>query len=992
MTRGNWQRRVELNEARRHEAKQKKQRNEEKKLWKAQAQAFLSILDRNAKSIMNYHRRRHRNNNNNIAQPNSSSSSSSPSPSSIIVHIYTDTLPSDSPPVLDLWEEEVQHGGKQSNRRTRARSISIENEKAVTAGSKTPNSGKKKSHPRSKDSNADEAGDGDDGESTLVAPKLCRSFFFCGKCHSTGGGKKGGGKRPPDCRYVHYPKRYNSLCTVLSTSRQGNDALSASETAYSDSVMTTTGVTKDDDSSRTGGSMDMIYYFSLDLNEFAASDKDGGGSNAQPMSVWLTDAMAQRNCNLGSLVYVTLDDKLVFDRYRQGTVVQDEDFNYRAAMAGSTAGTDQDHSTSSDEHAMAKSMPASVLEYVLQFLGDPAVAAMSSVCKDWNHEIGKQSGDLWKNLLKRRNWPLPLSSTRDCTGCAGTTNAKAESVELRSAFVSHYRAVRICRAIKSGIDILTCSKRSPHNDHSEFCIRSFESVENAPQEGNYCVSVKIFAPNRFLVAYRDDCTLRLFDSTERSGGNGGGRLCRELVCYCIDPYRNTKRRHCKIVAVSLDEQCVGCLLQVTDDGSGAEASVLAVVSRDALLIADDPMDSNSTQIIDINQSILNYLLSYEEADHGLLQLMDFFSDGGDLDDVEVLVSKCIESCGYGRFLVEVSISIPIGDATDDDNSETRMTMLFRKLFLFSSSVEAIIWMCDSNAPTRPIRPRHDDMTLATAKMEENGRRGCNIISVSSFSPGIMGGSVDPSGEFIDPLLIENSNSLRDVDQQDGWNLRGARLRAVVIIGQVIVMADNLVHTEDNSDTYKCILRFYPLAHDTAVMENAASLTIDENIAIRTLIRLDDKHVMAIGVQTAFAPSETNELEDVDGQWFGNQEDDHDAVRARENVGLVSIIVDVESRLEIFRTIFANYNQFSDGDHDFFNEGDVPLQIDADGDTVAAGVWWKGVVMTGADTRQEHPVLMKIDTSNESAKSKKKKKGPKKAGKKDGFARGMSLRG
>ena len=78
-----------------------------------------------------------------------------------------------------------------------------------------------------------------------------------------------------------------------------------------------------------------------------------------------------------------------------------------------------------------------------------------------------------------------------------------------------------------------------------------------------------------------------------------------------------------------------------------------------------------------------------------------------------------------------------------------------------------------------------------------------------------------------------------------------------------------------------------------------------------------------------------------------------------------------------------------------DEESFPLHLAAAGGTVAAAAWWAGVVSTGVDARDARmdstPEADNQDAKASSAK-KKKKKGQKKSGKKDGFARGMSLRG
>ena len=79
-----------------------------------------------------------------------------------------------------------------------------------------------------------------------------------------------------------------------------------------------------------------------------------------------------------------------------------------------------------------------------------------------------------------------------------------------------------------------------------------------------------------------------------------------------------------------------------------------------------------------------------------------------MSEVEILASHSIKACGYGRFLVEVSISIP---SLELDEEEDIMILLDRKVILFSATAEAIVWMGESN-PTDTL-PRHEDMTMVS---------------------------------------------------------------------------------------------------------------------------------------------------------------------------------------------------------------------------------------------------------------------------------------
>lgn len=517
-------------------------------------------------------------------------------------------IPLDCPPILDMLETDGDARRSNGKLRGRNRSASIESEKVV----------KKKAHPRSKEAVNSSA----EKESGLVEemPKLCRSHFFTGKCSfaSSGSNKRGSGTGGAGgCRFAHYPNKYLTLNDAAKFSNNASDVTSACEQACpepsSNGLWPTDGLLDNE-------SMDMIYYFSLKRDDFTGEDSQQDHSSS--LGDLVSEAMANKGCGIAGLVYLMIDDCLLYDRYRNGLVVR------------------EDHLTSSDSRReisgsqeVVLQLPASILEHVLAFLEDGAVASLCSVCKGWHQEIGKHSGNLWKNLLQRRKWPLPFVAESDVNS--------VERAAFRTAFLSHYVAVRDLTAIQNGIAGLL--HRKPM-DEREGCFRSFDSARGSPQPGNSCVGIKIWSPNRFLVGYRQDCSLRLFDSVERNGSNCH-RLCRELISRSIDPYRKTKKRSCSLLDLDIDDDCIGCLLQVREDGTKAEAFVLTVLGREDFLIDYDSTEDDGTLgVVDIGHSVLNYLLSYEDVDHGLLQLHDFLRDGGDLDDVEVLVSPGLVAC------------------------------------------------------------------------------------------------------------------------------------------------------------------------------------------------------------------------------------------------------------------------------------------------------------------------------------------------------------
>ena len=949
MVQGNWERRAEMSETRRLEAKQRKQRNGERKVFKAQAQDLMPFLNRNADQLF----------------PRESFTDRQ---IDRMIHIWTDTPPCSedgSPLHHRVWEEQHTHKKRNNkhddddgNFRRRGRSTSIENDDGAKSAKNTRNNKKKKFHPRSKESpnNINNCSNGEASENSLIhKPKLCRSHFFYGKCNESTRGS--GGKKSYSCRFAHYSKHD---CTIndaliqagLRESDQetsisiAKEVVNSSEISYPTSSMA-------GDNTPIAEAMDMVYYLSFRTEELFAGHFDDEQPPSTSISHVIVDAMAKQSCNIGSIVYFAVGDQLLYDRYRKGIIVEESKLMELGKNKTSTG-----RKRAAGHRIQSMSLSASILEHILFFLDDSAVASMSRVSRSWNREIGKQSGNLWRHLLQRRSWPIPSLNQGDNEDNLST---------LREAFVSHYTAVRDINGIKKGIACLAHRKSMNEFDGS---VRLFESVKNSPRKDNCCVGVKIWAENSFLAAYREDCSLRLFDSIEGSESSEE-RLCRELICHCVDPYENTKKRYCHLVEIALDTDFIGCLLHEETKAN----YILTILNRENFLI-DDDSNNDAMQVIDIRQAVLNFLLSCDVVDHGLLQLHDFLSNDGDLDEVEVLVSQSLVACGHGRFLVEVAIAIPSIDIVDEQDSVD--ILLFRKIFLFSSSAGAIIWMSDSGPSSTLLGSPDDEFSLSSLKMEENCRHGYKIVSLNCVSPAITSLSVDYGGNLQLSTLIQGTDLVRNEILEDHWSI-GLEKRPVAMLEYEVVVVDNLQCEE--TKTRKSIVTFYPM-DDNCGRSTLKRLDLLGDVEVFHLIALRTAHVIALC--QVFEPSpEADDVAELDGHWFGQT--------STTVVSWQAIVIDVQSRSEIYRTSLADADM-DDDVYSFFD--DFPIQLAAKGDTVVAGLSSKGVVMTGADVRKARASTTlnreELTTPPKSTKKQKKKKQPKKGGKKDGFARGQKM--
>jgi len=605
-------------EERRKESKQKKQQMKEKRVIKSMAQDLLTLLDKNVDVI----RRRSTtatSNNDNVAtdtedfSQNHNSTTDKKKTRQWQIHLWTDTLPSNSPPFLDTVEDadlggeggggKSSKGGKKTNRRARSGSISQD---------------QKKKHPRSKNKMDEHT---DDEEAKV--PLLCRSHFFSGKCADPQSrGKKGG------CRCLHYNnKQFKTISTILHDNKQHPP--SQKQQRAVEIAEEACGVHRSEDVLKAApGSMEMVYYLAIPIpsnigeSQTTPADMDEDGNSNQIVSASISDLITEKlsesSCNVTSIVYMVLSspsrDVLLYDRNQEGLVITD--------VASEVFGSN----TSSVATLHALQLPVSILEHILTFLEAPALASTMQVCTAWHREICQVSPELWKHFFRQRSWPLP---SEDFSGIDGddldtSTIATGQNLSrcLRSDFIKHYSVLRDIRAVQHALTGLLTSSKSC--EEKEMTFQAFAARRGAPQPPNNCIGVEVWSPNQVLAAYSNDCTLRQFQAVARGGNHattseksGSSSLskksCRELVCQCIDPYKKTKKKSCYMEAMALDENVIGCLCSVSDETSDFRAPhILVILSRDDLLVVD-PAVNKAGRI--------------SEPDEGALHVIDVEGEG-----------------------------------------------------------------------------------------------------------------------------------------------------------------------------------------------------------------------------------------------------------------------------------------------------------------------------------------------------------------------------
>jgi hypothetical protein len=838
------------------------------------------------------------------------------------LHVWSDVVTSSSGPNLGSDDE----GGKDADgkkKKGRHRSNSSAGE--------TP----KKAHPRSKETAPPMHLDDDD-----EAPLSCMSYFFHARCTGNSQKKSGG------CMYEHCVEPLKTLASLVKD-----------ETARSDAMNAALASMREDALEMSPNAMELLNYKCIETTELPFGAED---ASAASMSEDLVQKLNQNDTNLANLVYVVAGDKLIFDRHRDGVFMNERDMLLALGGHDDLGRRRISVGSESEAHGTLHKLPGSILEHTLLFLPDSAVAICSLVCKDWNNEIGKASPHLWQQLLGRKKWPFPLDRDQ---------NLEA----VRKMFIDHYTARRDVDAIR--LALIALASRKIQLEH-EMCYQDFSTRKQAPAQGNDCVSVQVWSANRVLVGYRADCSLRLFEAIPKSSKE---KFCKELVYQRLDPYKNTKRRRCTLLDTVLDDESIGSLCKVSNDGKPQH--LLIVVSREEFLLGENSalMDKGAQpeemdlHVIDIGEAMINYVLTSDTADHRQLQLLDFLQDRGEIEEVEVLASEKIIACGSGRFMVEVSISIPSHDGMDGEDNENALRLIDRKLVLFSAALGAIVWVGESCYPMAGIPTREHPITLVGVRRTLAGdyRSTCNFLVASAVSPSLSVGSVDPVGTVITPSLLSDSLVVWNVALTEGWALVPVPHRLVLISVEYAIAADQLEKDMGGGIfERKSIVSFYPLyQQDCTLPYHSIELA---RIAVLRMVLLGEEHL-------CLACREYGDFVHVDAAGGVEQ-----MTMVPQTVCM--IVIHVPTRHEIYRT-----------DAGFSTNDDFTAPIFAsshNNSTIGCALNWSGISITGDDVRHMKVSNAKPEQAKETRKKKKASKAVAnaKGRKKDGFARGMSSRG
>jgi hypothetical protein len=725
-----WQTRAEKAAERRTVSKENKHQRDRRRLNKSLAQGLLNFLQEKNHSIL------------------LSASTGKSNGSDLNIHLWTDSAPTGHPFTSLLTDEEddnFESASSPDKRKGRPRSNSHNerppaspkmfkngrnrsNSDAATPA--TGSSKKQKGRPRSGSTASDHSSNDD-----KVLPRLCSEHFF-GDCPLTLLSQNGGNRRKsvdpshimPRCPRGFHPslKKGNpSLSSILlkrskaaetkNSDTSSNRLETNRETLALASKMAKAsliGGTDSTSSASAPGSMEMLYHLNskIPMGEFCYSPE----THSSLLMDEVSNVLAKYECSAGNVVYLTINDIMVFDRYRDGIVLRDADEDLllyggskrRSVSMGEYAdgmvkGRSESFNHDRDEEPVVEEvedlvvalhqrlvqyLPGNVLEYILSYLPESATAHFPRVCKAWHNEIGNSSRGLWTQLMDRNRWPHDHVQAGDFP--------IASTAPYRDAFIKHYKAVRDVNAIMQGLVYVLAGTDSSvaSKDHKDVALFDFKDTIGRPISGE--TFVRMWSPARVLVG-SGDCSLHLYDIVDINSGIG--KRCKQSVRVVAAPFSSSKKRSCRLVGLDLDNYFIGCLYKA--EGDFESEFWFSLIERDDLLCAGkggshiSHLEDESTASYNMKVLILDYLQSSgEEGVTTWLQSHFSSEDEVNVSSLEIDISKNFVACGNGEFLFEAHVIYWFQDDEQDQYARHTEPLAISKIFLFSSGLGRISWV------------------------------------------------------------------------------------------------------------------------------------------------------------------------------------------------------------------------------------------------------------------------------------------------------------
>mmetsp|Transcript_14286 Transcript_14286/g.20916 ORF Transcript_14286/g.20916 Transcript_14286/m.20916 type:complete len:392 (+) Transcript_14286:40-1215(+) len=391
---------------------------------------------------------------------------------------------------------------------------------------------------------------------------------------------------------------------------------------------------------------------------------------------------------------------------------------------------------------------------------------------------------------------------------------------------------------------------------------------------------------------------------------------------------------------------------------------------------------------------MDYLISNEDDEiHSMMELI------GDMMYIDILVTGTLIMCGDGMIAFECAILVPSYENDSDsdfdemdheygmsDGAPRAMTMAGRRICIFSVSMEAIVRMED--ADPKGLTDTTSIVMLDSYREARRRRVPTNVALLSQESTEMLSMEIQSDGNVMKKQSFETALCKEDLGLE-GYESHSSSRRPMLVTPLHIIVADNLSLARNNPNRNqpetRAVISFLPNPQNRKREKEdcVTSVILEGERNVIRLVSVRDEHIVAF----------------CDKAEYENEYGGGITLLSHQRRSLIVVIIHVPSR-----TIIQEV-RFGDASVDFGLDTlnairQSPIFFSIRGNSVAVGVSCLGIILTGSDVRALTDSAQKSiqesvsEKGGLSEKKKKKKKNQKNIskGKKDGFARGMSLRG
>lgn len=603
-------------------------------------------------------------------------------------------------------------------------------------------------------------------------------------------------------------------------------------------------------------------------------------------------------------------------------------------------------------------------------------------------------------LLNRRNWPHSIGAHEQVTDVHKTDADDLDA--YRDAFISHYGAVRDIRAIANASSLLKDSSDSKSG--KEYAMQQYKSTKGAPVfTSDDCLraNVRVWPESvdaekvgaRALAVYSHDYNLRLFEVVPRNNASGpqssSGRStkCRQIACVrAIPPSVLQRRSGYGLMGLDMDEDVVASLFSCGPDTLNLPLdpfpAFLSIISRDDLACAGNEglIEDDALQEFDICAMVLDFLLcGADHVDHLQAALHDFLSIGdGDTSHIRVDVSPTLVACGQGYFLFHAFIRIPVeiddvnSDDSEYDSDDDRSSV--------PHSVEGHIAFLLSVKKGTIVKAIHVDLPFSFGEQAEMYASNptkqhfstANAVSVRKLCTNVVVKSIDPNHQ--DWLNLSIQISKDGVDIQVKAIIEYQHIQPVLGTVEEVVVTSSCVVATTKSSVGTCLVFVYDDENENSLDTAVHTIEIGGSYTETSDMFCIREDYVAVLLETR--QDREHDEDAVAGEWFGLDEEEQSSKRE-------VVLFHIYTRQKLFRCPLPFTHTFC---------------LDCLGDTIAASASNLGFVIAGGNAREvaRTSLIEEGETSQtptKTTKAKKKRLASLASGrKKDGFARGMSMRG